>query len=98
MIDTMEQMTSNLLKKIEADKKGFLIKRIKELVGLDFDFELEKKKRFKSIVVEHSVELGQEKWYYNDGSEYGVLVMTCEWDQFNPLEFNGEFKLNYRIY
>lgn len=69
------------LKQIEAKKEEILKVRLQELnISVD---EIMQERRFPLIVTEKD-DKGAETIYYNDGSKYGIRVIT-----FYPLEFNN---------
>ncbi len=62
-----------ILKEQSQKKEEIVRKRLKDL-GIEFDLEEEKRRRFKRLIIEtnHS----SETLYFNDGSEEGIRVVT----------------------
>lgn len=74
------------INKINKKKDAVIMKRLSEL-GIDTDIESEKRRRFKRFVVEHSYT--EETYWYNDGSESGLRIITFKkwqpnYDMKNP--------------
>ena len=52
-----------------------------EKLGIELDAEAERRKRFKSFVVEYNDH--EETYWYNDGSETGLRIVTFKKAQSN---------------
>lgn len=62
-----------ILKEQSQKKEEIVRKRLKEL-GIEFDLEEEKRRRFKRLIFETNH--NSETLYFNDGSEAGIRVVT----------------------
>ena len=93
-MDELNEITNQLYQKMVADKERVVYKKIKEL-GIDFDVDVEKKRRFKSIICcQYTAE---ETYYYNDGSVEGLRIVTFI-QKVNDINFNDDVsKLGFEI-
>ena len=65
------------------------------ILEIEIDVELEKNRRFKSLVCEY---YGQnESWYYNDGSEFGKHIITFQLEEQKYDSLNPSFDITYKI-
>jgi len=68
-----EDYINNLIGKITEEQERIFLQRVKEL-GLHFDIEEEKKRRFKKFHTEYTLE--GYSIYYNDGTDDGFRIIT----------------------
>ena len=85
-----EEMTRTLSTKIMEMKEAEVRKRLKAL-GMEYLFERAKERRFKRLHVEHDpFDFAQsvERWYVDDGTENGLLLVTftMKFDTRSPFE------------
>ena len=59
-------------------KKDEMITQALEIKGISLDLELEKTRRFKSMMCVDDKDSGLESYYYNDGSEDGLLIISFQ--------------------
>jgi len=78
--DKQQEIISDMIIEINR-KKEDVIKQRCEKLGIKLDAETEQKKRFKSFVVEYSDT--EETYWYNDGSETGLRIVTFQKAQLN---------------
>lgn len=71
--DTLQKMTEAIIRDLQQKREKLIIDRLKEL-GITLDYEVEQRRRFKSLAREYKGE--EETIYYNDGSEQGLRVIT----------------------
>ena len=71
----MQQLISDLTSEFEAKKQEILKEKVKEL-GIEIDWELEAKRRFKSIMHEYHTDTREDIYFYNDGSVEGQRIVT----------------------
>jgi hypothetical protein len=86
-IDPQQRLQNQIFKlreSIERQKEEIFIKAVEEYLGIKIDIEAQKRKRFKDINVESSGKQFNNKeyehWYWNDGSEEGLCIVTFETD------------------
>jgi hypothetical protein len=60
------------------EKKSQMVKEAIKKKGISIDWELEEKRRFKSIICEYHKDSGLEHYYYNDGSINGLLLISFD--------------------
>lgn len=72
----IDEITTDIIKKLNADKEEIVKSRLVE-AGIELDYEKEKSKRFKSLVVEIN-SMNSETYWYNDGTEEGLRIVTFE--------------------
>ena len=85
---------SALINDINAKKEQVVKDKLEEL-GIDINWELEKTRRFKSILIEYHKETGDEVYYYNDGTEEGQRVVTFVLDKEQKLGTNLTMGYSY---
>ena len=69
----MQEAISKLTADIHERRQGLILGRLNEF-GIEIDLEKEKRRRFKSLSIEHNGE--EETIYYNNGSENGLRIIT----------------------
>lgn len=74
-LNRTDELIKNEMDKLVLEKQKLVIQRVKELAGVDIDFESEKKRVFPRIAVKHYVNHA-EQWYWNDGSANGLLLIS----------------------
>jgi hypothetical protein len=84
--DIQQKLIGEVIDEINKKKDAVIMQRFAEL-GIDIDIEAEKRRRFKRFVVEHSET--EETYWYNDGSESGLRIITFKkwqpnYDMKNP--------------
>ncbi len=67
-------MFDELIKDFVKKKEEIVQDKINEL-GIEFSFEEEKRRRFKNFLIE-TTEDGEETYWYNDGSDQGLRIVT----------------------
>lgn len=72
-IHAQDKAIKELVRQELASKEEVIKRRLKEL-GIELDFNQEKRRRFKSLMVERIG--GEETYYYNDGSTFGMRLVT----------------------
>lgn len=90
---------TNLIRKSVKDvkeKKAAVIKeRVKDIVGIDIDFEEENKRRFKRFAIERTG--NKETVYFNNGTPTGISIVTFVYNEL-PVEIkDNEIKINTEI-
>lgn len=75
----LAQRLATVLSEIDKEKERIVIGKLAGM-GIEFDFEEEKLRRFKSIIKEIDSE-GAESYYYNNGTLTGIHIVT-----FTPVE------------
>lgn len=77
-------IVDDLVQSIEKKKEQILSEKLLEL-GIEIDFENEKRRTFKSLMVKINNTNNSEQWYYNDGSTYGKRIITfiIEFPEYN---------------
>ncbi len=71
--DYVNELTSKLIQDLEIKKEEIITERLKQ-IGIEINYDEEKKRRFKSMVCE--IHDNEQRWYYNDGSISGIRVVT----------------------
>lgn len=66
-----EKLANDLAKKMEK-----IVKERLQFHGIELDFELESRRRFKSLIREILDDGDEETYWYNDGSEQGLRIVT----------------------
>ncbi len=79
--DSVSEKLSKALNKMLVDvesQKMYIVKERLYKIGIELNLDEEKERRFKSLLLEtHDVIGGnEERWYYNDGSILGILIVT----------------------
>ena len=72
-MDYPNEIIEKLIADISAKKEAVIKERLKAL-NIEIDEKLEKTRKFKSIVCE--IHGNKEHYFYNDGSEKGIRVVT----------------------
>ena len=73
IIDFQNSLINNAIEKISKRKDDLILNKLKEL-GIEFDFQQEKDRRFKRFRIEQRE--NETSYYYNDGSTEGLRVIT----------------------
>ena len=68
-----QDIVDKLILEINNQKEHVIKNRLAEL-GIHYDYDLEKTRRFKMFLRE--IEDNEERYYYNDGSIEGVRIVT----------------------
>ena len=87
--DLVSQMVDSISKQKEDILKTRLLNKFQ-----DFNFEEEKKRRFKKLVCEVDYH-GNETYYYNDGTTDGCRLVT--FFKFEPQFELGSNKMNFEL-
>ena len=91
----MNNAIINLLKDISKKKADVIKERVKDIVGIDIDFEEENKRRFKRFAVERTGH--EETIYFNDGTPGGISIVTFIYKE-SPIEIKDfEVKINTEV-
>lgn len=96
--DLMQELTIKLISEVEQKRRKVISERLKTLTGIEFDFDVESKRRFKRFAIEYKG--SEEIIYYNDGSEKGLRVVTFIKDD-QTLTFESdrnEMRVGYSYY
>ena len=73
--DALSQAFEKMALDLEQKKTDIVKGRLNDL-NIKIDFELEIKNRFKLIICEFHEADESESYYYNDGTEQGVRIVT----------------------
>ena len=87
--DLVSQMVDSISKQKEDILKSKILNKFQ-----DFNFEEEKKRRFKKLVCEVDYH-GNETYYYNDGTTDGCRLVT--FFKFEPQFELGSNKMNFEL-
>ena len=87
--DLVSQMVESITKQKEEILKTKIYNKFQ-----DFNFEEEKKRRFKKIVCEVDYH-GNETYYFNDGTSEGCRLVT--FFKFEPCFDFGSNKMNFEL-
>jgi len=84
--DIQHKLIGEVIDEINKKKDAVIMQRFVEL-GISTDIESEKRRRFKRFIVEHSDT--EETYWYDDGSESGLRIVTFKkwqtnYDMRNP--------------
>jgi len=71
----LQDQLSKAIDHLIIKKERFVLELLKKK-GIVLDFELERKRRFKNLAVERQSPGFSETWFYNDGTEEGLKVVT----------------------
>lgn len=71
--DKQHEIISNMIIEINRKKETIIMQRCEKL-GIEMDAEAEQRRRFKRFVVEYNDT--EETYWYNDGSETGLRIVT----------------------
>lgn len=88
-----DELINKALIEVEESKEKIIIERIEKIIGIDFDFEEESKRRFKRLLIERSN--NRETVYFNDGSIEGVEIVTFIKHDFNMINESNSYKLEF---
>lgn len=81
-LDFLSSKVAEMITELQEKKTNILKQKFVEKVGMSIKNESLKGLRFNKIMVEHGegfysgVLCKHEKWYYNDGSKDGLLIVT----------------------
>ena len=81
-LNRTDELIKNELNKLVLEKQKLVIQRVKEVAGVDINFEYEKKRLFPRLAVMNFVN-HSEQWYWNDGSDNGLLLISFYLDDDN---------------
>ena len=73
-IDTIQEFSDKMAKDIIRKREIVIKQKIKEIVGIEIDFEEESKRRFKRFCT--VIKGNEETIYFNDGSIDGRRIVT----------------------
>jgi hypothetical protein len=71
--DKQQEIIGDMIAELNKKKDAIVMHRLKKL-GIKVDVEAEQRKRFKSFTVEYNNH--EETYWYNDGSETGLRIVT----------------------
>jgi len=91
----MKEVITELTKKIDAIKNRLIFDRIVEKVTLEetFNLEIELNKMFPRLKKIVKITDQSEYWYWNDGSNGGLLLITF----YPQIDWNGNLALNLNM-
>jgi hypothetical protein len=97
MEDYISKIIQGAAKNLQIEKERLIKLRIKERVNEDIDLILEAQKRFSKIRREFHSNDQSEHWYWNDGTEKGLHLISFYQDFEQDLmsknyKFNAGFK------
>lgn len=72
-LDEQQQIIGDMIAELIKKKDAIVMHRLKQL-GIKIDVEAEQRRRFKRFVVEYNNK--EETYWYNDGSETGLRIVT----------------------
>ena len=85
----------NLLKDMSKKKANVVKERVKDIMGIDIDFEEENKRRFKRFAIECTK--NKETVYFNNGTPAGIRIVTFVYKE-SPIEIKDfEVKINTEV-
>jgi hypothetical protein len=87
-MDLMSDITEKFIKDVSVSRNALIMDRLQKL-GIEFDIEEEKHRRFKRLLSE--IKGNSEVIYFNDGSISGLRVIKF------VTEFNNSFDENAKI-
>jgi hypothetical protein len=101
-MDFYNELLQNAMIDLQV-KKIEVLKKMLKLAGIDFDFEAEKQRRFKCLLVEVREEDNSETYYYNDGSIEGLRIVTFIpdndfQDNSTNLTYNPKYSFGFSYY
>jgi len=79
----LQGLTKNIMDMVSRRKEELLFNRLLHH-GKTIDFDIEKERRFKKIIMERNG--NEETYYYNDGSIEGLRIITFILE---PMAING---------
>lgn len=71
--DKQQEIIGDMIAELNKKKDAIIMHRLEKL-GIKLDVEVEQRKRFKTFVVEYNDH--EETYWYNDGSETGLRIVT----------------------
>ena len=78
--DKQQQIIGDMIAELNKKKEAIIMQRLEKL-GIEIDVEAEQHRRFKRFVVEYNDQ--EETYWYNDGSETGLRIVTFKKPQPN---------------
>lgn len=95
--DKQQQIIGDMIAELNKKKDSIIMQRLEKL-GIEIDVEAEQRRRFKRFVVEYNDT--EETYWYNDGSETGLRVVTFKKPQpnFDLKEANHTVKSEVSYY
>jgi len=74
MIEIMQQLTDNICRQ----KDALIVERIKQKTGIDIDISAEGERMFPRVrrVLKTSYQKMEEEFYWDNGTEEGLLLIT----------------------
>jgi len=93
-MDLLADSIKKMCDEMNTKREALIIGRLKKL-GIELDMKLEKTRRFKSLLMENDGEA--QTYYYNDGSENGLRIITFVTNQnpFNHEDMRIKFEVHY---
>jgi len=76
----LQDQLSKAIDHLIIEKERFVLELLKKK-GIVLNFESERKRRFKSLAVERQAPGTSETWFYNDGTEEGLKIVTFKINQ-----------------
>ena len=91
----MNEYIKNIVEDIDSQKMFIIKQKLKEIVGIEIDFQEELKRKFKCICVVG--DFNSHTFFYNDGSIEGKRIVTFEIDDslFDPKNLSFGYKVKY---
>jgi hypothetical protein len=71
--DKQQEIIGDMIAELNKKKDAIIMHRLEKL-GIKLDIETEQRRRFKSFAVEYNDH--EETYWYNDGSETGLRIVT----------------------
>ena len=93
MEDYISKIVQDAAKNLQIEKERLIKLRIKERVNEDVDLIIEAQKRFSKICREFHSNDQSEHWYWNDGTENGLHLISFYQD-FEQDLMNKDYKFN----
>ena len=88
----MQEVTEKIVNDLQEKREGIIRGKLKEIVGIEIDIELEQKRRFKRLSIEYKGK--EETIYFNDGTINGKRIVTFVQKNI-PFDFNSkDFKMS----
>jgi hypothetical protein len=95
----IEDIISRLIADIEKQKEDLMLQKLAEKVNLDKDFDIkaEALSRFPRLRVFCNKDLGEEHWYWNNGTFEGLRIISFyKDDTVTPIEMGGKINIGLR--
>jgi len=92
----MQEFIKKASEELLQKKQKLVEERIKEKTGLDIDLLMEAAARFPRLKCEINEGYVYEKWYWNDGSKFGILLITfCNNQLSNEINADKKFSVGF---